>query len=91
MACVQSAKQLKDWGASDGDIFVGDIVTSGSGLLEKAVVGADALVIATSAVPQIKPLSLIKVGGSAGVVLDECVPHSTATLVVCTSLWLRAE
>ena len=63
MDCLQSAKQLKDWGASDNDIFVGDIVTSGSALLEKAVEGADALVIATSAVPQIKPLSLIKVGG----------------------------
>ncbi|GAB4818937.1 hypothetical protein N2152v2_005983 [Parachlorella kessleri] len=56
-----SAKQLKEWGANDDEILVGDILTSGSGLLDRAMEGADALVIATSAVPQIKPLSFIKV------------------------------
>ncbi len=70
--CVQSAKQLKEWGANDDEILVGDILTSGSGLLARAMEGADALVIATSAVPQIKPLSFIKVGGSA----ETCVRRS---------------
>ena len=60
---LQSAKQLKGFGANDDQILVGDILdASGSALLDKAVAGCDALVIATSAVPKIKPLSLIKAG-----------------------------
>ncbi len=58
---MQSAKQLKEYGAKDNQVFVGDILVSGSGLLDRAIEGCDALVIATSAVPKIKPLSLIPV------------------------------
>jgi glutamyl-tRNA reductase len=63
----------KNLGASDEQIVVGDILGSnGVAILDKALAGADALVIATSAVPKIKPLSLIpvifaKITGKEGV------------------------
>lgn len=61
-ALVQSANKLKELGASGEQIFIGDILDpTGSDLLDKAVAGCDALIIATSAVPKIQPLSLIKV------------------------------
>ncbi|PSC75759.1 NAD(P)-binding [Micractinium conductrix] len=51
---------------------MGDLLKGGDKLLQKAMAGANALVIATSAVPKIKPLSLIpvmlaKVTGKQGV------------------------
>lgn len=57
----KSAAQLRGWGASDEQIVTGDLLESGEEVLGKAMAGADALVIATSAVPKIKPLSLIPV------------------------------
>lgn len=69
----KSAAQLRGWGASDGQILSGDLLKEGGeGVLQKAVEGADALVIATSAVPVIKKLSLIpvllaKITGKQGV------------------------
>ncbi|KAL4420164.1 hypothetical protein ABPG77_008300 [Micractinium sp. CCAP 211/92] len=57
----KSAAQLRGWGASDEQIVMGDLLESGEEVLSKAMAGADALVIATSAVPKIKPLSLIPV------------------------------
>jgi hypothetical protein len=58
----KSAKQLKGWGATDDQIFMGDILSeNGDAVLQKAIQGCDALVIATSAVPKIKPFSLVKV------------------------------
>lgn len=69
----KSAEQLKGWGASEEQIVMGDILREGGeAALQRAVEGADALVIATSAVPKIKPLSLIpvllaKVTGKQGV------------------------
>lgn len=61
LACssFQGADKLKGLGATD--VVVGDVLLGGTGLLERAAEGCDALVIATSAVPQLKPLSLIKV------------------------------
>ena len=69
----KSAAQLRGWGASEGQILSGDLLKEGGeGVLQKAVEGADALVIATSAVPVIKKLSLIpvllaKITGKQGV------------------------
>lgn len=58
----KSAQQLRGWGAADDQIIMGDILQDGSSVvLKRAMQGADALVIATSAVPKIKPLSLIPV------------------------------
>ena len=55
----KAAQQLREGGAT---VFVGDLLNSnGPALLEEAFQGADRLVIATSAVPKIKPLSLIPV------------------------------
>lgn len=57
-----SAKQLREWGATDDQIFVGDIVREGGEkVLAEALEGADRLVVCTSAVPKIKPLSLVPV------------------------------
>jgi len=64
---------IKNTGAIDSQIVVGDILGSNGGaVLDKAMAGADSLVIATSAVPKIKPLSLIpvilaKITGKEGV------------------------
>ncbi len=64
---------VKDTGVADSQIIVGDILGSnGAAVLDKAMAGADSLVIATSAVPKIKPLSLIpvilaKITGKEGV------------------------
>jgi nucleoside-diphosphate-sugar epimerase len=63
----------KNLGASDEQIVVGDILGSdGASVLDQAMRGADRLVVATSAVPKIKPLSLIpvilaKITGKEGV------------------------
>lgn len=57
-----SAKELRGYGATDDQIFVGDLLgDQGKANLQKALKGCDALVIATSAVPKIKPLSILKV------------------------------
>lgn len=58
-ACAQSGKRLEAEGVPSGALYCGDILKD-SGALERALQGADALVIATSAVPQIKPLSVAK-------------------------------
>lgn len=58
----KSKSQLKGYGATDEQIFVGDILDEGGqAVLEKAVQNCHAMVICTSAVPQINYLSLIKV------------------------------
>lgn len=62
---------LKKSGAAPEQVIVGDIMESPA-VLDRAMAGADALVIATSAVPKIKPLSLIpvilaKITGKEGV------------------------
>lgn len=55
-------RQLKEWGAADSNIFLGDILgDSGADVLDKALKDADRLVICTSAVPKIKKLSLVPV------------------------------
>jgi len=58
---LQGKQKLEGEGVPAGQIFAGDIV-EGREALEKSLQGADALLIATSGVPQIKPLSLIGVG-----------------------------
>lgn len=58
----KSAKQLREWGAGDEQIFIGDILAEGGeAVLAEALKGADKLVVCTSAVPKIKPLSLVPV------------------------------
>lgn len=57
---MQSAKKLEAEGVTPDSLFIGDIVED-TRELQRALQGADALVIATSAVPQIKPLSIFKV------------------------------
>lgn len=58
----ESADKLRDFGAREDNIVVGDMLAdNGASLLASACEGADRLVICTSAVPKIKPLSLIPV------------------------------
>ena len=58
----KSARQLRDWGAEDKNIFLGDILSeNGDAVLAEALKGADRLVVCTSAVPKIKPFSLVPV------------------------------
>ncbi len=58
----KSARQLKEWGADDSNIFLGDILgDNGASVLAEALKGADRLVVCTSAVPKIKPFSLVPV------------------------------
>ncbi|KAK9906414.1 hypothetical protein WJX75_001479 [Coccomyxa subellipsoidea] len=57
---AKSAEKLQGEGVPADKLYVGDIV-KGTEQLKKSLAGADALVIATSAVPQIKPLSLLTV------------------------------
>ena len=57
---MQGKQKLQAEGVPAEQIFAGDIVESRE-VLERSLQGADALVIATSGVPQIKPLSLIGV------------------------------
>ena len=58
----KSAKQLKKWGATEDQIFVGDLLRDGAdGVLAAALRDADRLVVCTSAVPQIMKRSLIPV------------------------------
>lgn len=42
----KSAAQLRGWGASDGQIVMGDLLENGQEVLGKAMAGADALVSA---------------------------------------------
>ena len=58
---LQSGKSLKQYGVSEEELVVGDLLAGGPGLLAEALAGCDALVIATSAVPKINPFSLVKV------------------------------
>lgn len=58
----KSARQLRQYGATQEQIIVCDILSNdGPALLAQAMDGADRMVICTSAVPKIKPLSLIPV------------------------------
>lgn len=58
----KSAAKLKQYGASDEQIVICDIIEeNGQATLDKAMVNADKLVICTSAVPEIIKLSLIPV------------------------------
>ena len=57
---MQGKQKLEAEGVPAEQIFAGDIVESNE-VLERSLQGADALIIATSGVPQIKPLSLIGV------------------------------
>eukprot|EP00887_Chlorella_sp_A99_P000270 scaffold13.g270.t1 len=57
----KSAEALRGAGVSDAQLVVGDLLHEGEAVLARAMAGADALVIATSAVPKIQPLSLIPV------------------------------
>ncbi|BDA46321.1 probable protein TIC 62, chloroplastic at C-terminar half [Coccomyxa sp. Obi] len=57
---TKSAEKLQGEGVPADKLYVGDIV-NGTEELKKSLAGSDALVIATSAVPQIKPLSLLTV------------------------------
>ncbi|KAH7622231.1 hypothetical protein NADE_004818 [Nannochloris sp. 'desiccata'] len=58
----KSARQLKEWGAADSNIFLGDILgDNGAAVLAESLKGADRLVVCTSAVPKIKPFSLVPV------------------------------
>lgn len=63
LLALQSAEKLQGEGVPADKLYVGDIV-KGTEQLKKSLAGADALVIATSAVPQIKPLSLLTVRSS---------------------------
>jgi hypothetical protein len=57
-----SASKLKEYGASDDQIVIGDILAdNGKEMLSSAMEGSHRLVICTSAVPKIKPFSLIPV------------------------------
>ncbi len=58
---AQSEKRLELEGVPSSSLYVGDLMKD-TGALERSLEGADALVIATSAVPQIKPMSVAKVG-----------------------------
>ncbi len=57
---LQGKQKLEAEGVPAEQIFAGDIVENRE-VLQRSLQGADALVIATSGVPQIKPLSLIGV------------------------------
>lgn len=58
----KSARQLREWGAFDANIFLGDILNdNGEAVLAEALKGADRLIVCTSAVPKIKPFSLVPV------------------------------
>jgi NAD(P)-dependent dehydrogenase (short-subunit alcohol dehydrogenase family) len=58
----EGAEKLREFGACEDSIVVGDILSDdGADVLASAFEGADRLVICTSAVPKIKPLSLIPV------------------------------
>ena len=50
---VQSAQKVMRNGAPDDAVFVADVALGSSGSLDAALEGADALIIATSAVPQV--------------------------------------
>jgi len=58
----QSAEKLKEYGASDDQIVMCDILgENGQNILDKTISNADKLVICTSAVPEIIKFSLIPV------------------------------
>lgn len=58
----KAAAQLKEMGAGADQVVVGDILQSGGeAMLAEALAGAEALMVCTSAVPEIKKLSLIPV------------------------------
>ncbi|KXZ44869.1 hypothetical protein GPECTOR_61g822 [Gonium pectorale] len=58
---ASSKSKLAQMGVPESAIYEVDISTGGAEAFGKAFAGADALVIATSAVPVLKPLSLIRV------------------------------
>lgn len=63
LAVVRTEKSkkalIKETGASESQVIVGDV--SDAEALKAALVGAEKLVLCTSAVPKIKPLSIVKV------------------------------
>jgi hypothetical protein len=58
---VQSKSKVTSAGISDSAVFIADISGPSAASLAAALDGADALVIATSGIPQIRPLSILKV------------------------------
>jgi hypothetical protein len=57
----QSAGKLRQMGCPEGSVVEADISSASVQQMQQALAGCDALVIATSAVPKIKLLSLAKV------------------------------
>lgn len=57
VSCTQSAQKVMRNGAPDDAVFVADVALGSSGSLDAALKGADALIIATSAVPQVRSLA----------------------------------
>lgn len=89
---MQSAGKLKGEGVPEESLFVGDVV-KGTDALKRSLAGADALVIATSAVPQIKPLSLLKVHQLtcfAALSLQPCTLYCDEMQNLLTFGWLTA-
>lgn len=60
-APLQSAGKLTQMGLPESSVFEVDVASGNTDTMAKAFEGCDALVIATSGVPKIKYLSLIKV------------------------------
>ncbi len=59
----QSAGKVASLGVPESGIFFVDVSAGDAAAYSQAFNGADAVVVATSAVPKIQPLSLIKVCG----------------------------
>ena len=57
---LQGAKKLEADGVPASQLFAGDIL-EGTAALKESLEGANAMIIATSAIPEIKTLSLIRV------------------------------
>ena len=79
---LQAVKKLEAEGIPADQLFAGDIVEDAAAL-KKSLRGADALVIATSGVPQIKPLSLIGVSEAHALSLPLSF-HTTETDDIAT-------
>lgn len=79
---LQGKQKLQAEGLPAEQIYAGDIVESRE-VLGRALQGADALVIATSGVPQIKPLSLIGVRQPNCPSTQECFASSVPAMSTC--------
>lgn len=58
---LQSKGKVVGLGVKEGQVYFADVSAGSPDSYAKAFAGADALVLATSGVPKLKPLSLIKV------------------------------